>query len=99
MRYLYWNESPEAALFYVLDYRKEPHDPAKGMTAETQWPVRLLHSYDQLGGGVAGSYQLTSRASLTGRKYRVELVDDCVAIHFTDLVYDSHNLKHILKDQ
>ncbi len=89
IRHLYYKESPEAALDYVLS-----------LDGNTVFDVvTLLHTYDKLTGGVAGSYHPTSRASLTGRKYRVELVDDCVAIHFTDFVYDSHNFKHIIKDQ
>ena len=81
-----FRKDKQAALDYVLDAG------AKSIYG----CARLYHSYQMTDKPCrAGSYHGTTRKGLEGRTYEIEFVNDSVALHFTDRLYDMRTFKHV----
>lgn len=87
--FLLFKQDPQKALDHVLDEGERSLSKC----------AHLYRGCDVVGGGKAGSYRGVTRKTLEGRTYRIEFINDNVALFFTDVVYDMRTFQHIPKPQ
>ncbi len=57
--------------------------------------ARVFVSYEQIGGGIAGSFKTVFADELINRKYKVLWCNNTLEIRYLDKMYDPRTFKHV----